>query len=92
MKKYIAAVVTEAYNNLISARERVTASDAAAEAARVSLQQTTERYTLGASGASVVALIQAQVQFATASNSAIQAEYDLRLARVQLDRALGSLR
>ncbi len=92
VKKDIAAEVTEAYNNLISARERVTASDAAAEAARVSLQQTTERYTLGASGASVVALIQAQVQFATASNSAIQAEYDLRLARVQLDRALGSLR
>ncbi len=89
--KDVAADVTDAYNNLQSARERVGASQTALEAAQVNLQQTTERYSLGASGISVIELVQAQVQYATAANSAIQAQFDYQLARVQLDRAVGNL-
>jgi outer membrane protein TolC len=36
-----------------------------------------------------VDLIQAQVQFADASNSAIQALYDTHFAQAQLNRAIG---
>lgn len=85
----VTADVTEAYNSLLNARERVSASGLAVDAARVNLDAATERYRLGASGSSVLTLITAQVQYATASNSSIEADYDRMIARAQLDRALG---
>lgn len=87
----VSADVKEAWTNLSSARERLAASELAVDAARINLQQTTERYNLGASGVTVISLITAQVQFATASSNAIQAEYDLKLAEIQLNRATGRL-
>lgn len=87
----VSANVKEAWSNLSSARERLAASELAVDAARINLEQTTERYNLGASGVTVISLITAQVQFATASTNAIQAEYDLKLAEMQLSRAVGRL-
>jgi outer membrane protein len=88
-KKDVAAEVEEAYLNLINARERTTASRLAVDASRVNLEQTTRRYELGVGGTSVVDLIEAQVQFATANNNLIQALYDRHLAEAQLNRAIG---
>jgi outer membrane protein TolC len=88
-RKDVTADVEEAYLNLISARERVDASRLAVEASQVNLEATTARYELGAAGTTVVDLIQAQEQFATASNNAIQALYDTFLAQAQLERAIG---
>jgi outer membrane protein TolC len=85
----VTADVEEAYLNLVSARERVDASRLAVEAAQINLEATTARYELGAAGTTVVDLIQAQFQFATASNNAINALYDIYLAQAQLDRAIG---
>jgi outer membrane protein len=88
-KKDVAAEVEEAYLNLINARERTTASRLAVDASQVNLEQTTRRYELGVGGTSVVDLIEAQVQFATANNNLIQALYDRHLAEAQLNRAIG---
>lgn len=87
--KDVSAEVETAYSNVSSARERVGASQLAVDAARVNLDVATERYNLGAAGSTVLDLITAQVQFATASNNAIEALYDLRVAQAQLDQALG---
>ncbi|MFN3649203.1 MAG: TolC family protein [Armatimonadota bacterium] len=91
VKKDVTAEVQEAYLNLINARERLEAARLAVEAAQVNLEATTARYELGLAGTDVVDLIQAQVQFATANNSAISALYDVHLAQAQLNRALGRL-
>ncbi|HEU4753314.1 MAG TPA: TolC family protein, partial [Armatimonadota bacterium] len=88
-RKDVTADVEEAYLNLVNARQRLEASRLAVEAARVNLEATTARYDQGLAQTTVVDLIQAQVQFATASNSAIQALYDVYLAQAQLDRAVG---
>ncbi len=89
LRRDVAAEVQEAYLNLVNARERLAASRLAQEAAQVNLEVTTARYERGIQGVDVVDLIQAQVQFATASNNAIQALYDIFLAQAQLDRAVG---
>lgn len=89
MKKDVTADVEEAYLNLVNARQRLEASRLAVEAAQVNLEQTTARFERGLAGVTVVDLIQAQVQFATASNNAIGALYDIFLAQAQLDRAVG---
>jgi outer membrane protein TolC len=88
-RKDVQADVVEAYLNLVNARERLEASRLAVEAAQVNLEQTTARYERGLAGVTVVDLIQAQVQFADASNSAIQALYDTHFAQAQLNRAIG---
>jgi len=89
VRKDVTSEVEEAYLNLANARERLEASRLAVEAAQVNLQQTTARYEQGIGGTSVVELVQAQVQFANANNSAIQALYDVHLAQAQLNRAIG---
>jgi outer membrane protein TolC len=89
VRKDVGADVVEAYLNLANSRERLEASRLAVEAAQVSLEQTTARYERGLAGVTVVDLIQAQVQFANASNAAIQALYDMHLAQAQLNRAIG---
>jgi outer membrane protein TolC len=89
IKKDVAADVQQAYFNLVNARERLGASRLAVAAARVNLEATTARYQRGVAGQTVVELIQAQVQFATAGNSAINALYDIHLAQAQLNRAIG---
>ncbi len=88
-KKDVASDVEQAYLTLVNARERLQAARLAVDASRVNLEAATARYRLGAAGTTVVDLIQAQVQFATASNSAITALYDVQLAQAQLDRAIG---
>ena len=75
-EKDVTADVTEAYNNLLSARARVSASRLARDAAKVNLDQETERYRLGATGSAVLSVFTAQVQYAAAGNSLIDAEYD----------------
>lgn len=87
-QKDVSADVQDAYLNLISALQRVAASNLAVAAARVNLSQANERYASGALAGNVLELIQAQVQFATASNAAINALYDVHLARAQLRRAI----
>lgn len=89
IRKDVEADVVEAYLNLANSRERLEASRLAVEAAQVNLEQTTARYERGLAGVTVVDLIQAQVQFANASNAAIQALYDMHLAQAQLNRAIG---
>lgn len=88
--KDVISDVEQAYNNARSARERVEATRAAVEAAKVNLDSTTERYNLGAAGTTVLELLTAQVQYTTASLSAIQARYDLRTAMAELRRATGT--
>lgn len=88
-KKNVSAEVEEAYLNLVNAQERLVAARAAVDAARVNLEQTTARYERGVAGVSVVDLFTSQVQYNTANTNAIQALYDVHLARVQLERALG---
>jgi len=88
-KKNVAAEVEEAYLNLVNAQERLEAARAAVDAAKVNLDVTTARYERGVAGVSVVDLFTSQVQYNTANTNAIQALYDVHLARVQLERALG---
>ncbi len=88
-RKDVTAEVEEAYLNLINARERLDASRLAVRAAQVNLEVTQRRYELGAATVTVVDLIQAQVQFATANNNAISALYDVFFAEAQLGRAVG---
>jgi len=88
--KDVASDVESAYNSLSSARERVTAAKLALDAAKVNLDSTTERYNLGSSGSSVLSLVTAQVQYATAANSSIGAQFDLRVAQAQLEQAIGA--
>ena len=88
-RKDVTAEVEEAYLNLVNARERLIASRLAVEAAQVNMAVTTERYARGLAGVDIVELIQAQVQFANASNNAIQALYDILLAQAELNRAIG---
>lgn len=90
--KDVTAEVDQAYDLLASARARIDASTQAVDAAKVNLQASTERYNLGASGASVLTLITAQLQYSTASNNALKARYDLLVAQSQLDQALGKLK
>lgn len=90
-EKDVASEVTRAYRNLVSALERVEATKAALEAARVNLESETERYMLQAAGSSVLALQTAQVQYATASTNDIQARYDVQAAWSQLQQAIGGL-
>jgi outer membrane protein len=89
VRKDVASEVQEAYLNLVNARQRLEAARLAVDAAEVNLQSTTARYRIGAPGVDVVALITAQVQYATANNSAIGALYDVHQAQAQLRRALG---
>jgi outer membrane protein len=89
IRKDVTADVVDAHLNLVNARERLAAGRLAVEAAQVNLEQTTARYNRGLRGTTVVELIQAQVQFATASNGVINALYDIHVARAQLDRAIG---
>ncbi len=89
VKRDVEAEVVEAHLNLVSSRERLDAAKLAVEAASVNLQQTQARYEQGIGGIDVVDLITAQVQFATASNNAINALYDVHLAQAQLNRAVG---
>ncbi len=88
-RKDVSAEVVEAYLNLVNARERLAASEEAVTAARANLDASTERYSLGLRGTSVVDLVSAQVQFNTANTSDIQARYDVHLAQAQLNRAVG---
>lgn len=88
-KKDVAADVEEAYLTLVNSRDRLAASELAVEAARINLEATTARFRAGIAGVTVVDLVQAQVQFANASNAAISAQYDIHLAQGQLTRALG---
>lgn len=90
-RKDIAAEVEQAYLNLVSARERLGAATAAADAAKVNLDATSARYERGVAGVSVVDLFAAQVQYDTANVDAIQAQYDVLLAQAQLDRAVGRM-
>lgn len=89
IRKDVAAEVEEAYLNFVNAQERLQAAQAAVEAAKVNLDATTARYERGVAGVSVVDLFASQVQYSTANTNAIQALYDVHLARVQLERALG---
>ena len=86
-RKDVMAEVEEAYRNAINARERLDASKLAVQAAGVNLNSTNARYELNL--VTTVELTTAQVQYFQANNNAIQALYDVHLARVQLNRALG---
>jgi outer membrane protein len=86
-RKDIAAEVQAAHLNLQSARERVDASEATVEAARVALDAANARYQQGL--ATTIDLTDAQVGFITARNDAINALYDYYLAEAQLERAIG---
>lgn len=89
LRKDIQAEVVEGYLNLVSSRQRLDASKLAVEAARVNLENSMARYEAGAQGASVIEVITAQTQYATAHTNAIQALYDVYLAEAQLARAIG---
>ncbi len=88
-RRDVSADVQEAYLNLVTARERFQVSKLAAEASQVNLTAQTERYARGANGVTVVDLIQAQEQFATANNNTIAALYDILRAQAQLNLAIG---
>lgn len=88
-KKDVTAETVEAYLNVVNARERLDAARLAVEAARVNLAATTARYERGLAGTTIIDLIQAQVQFATASNNAINSLYDIHFAEAALNRAIG---
>ena len=88
-RKDVTADVEEAYLNLVNARARQEVSRLAVAAAQVNLEATTARYEQGIANTDVISLIQAQVQFATANNNAIEALYDIHLAQAALARATG---
>lgn len=88
-KKDVTAETVEAYLNVVNARERLDAARLAVEASRVNLAATTARYERGIAGTTIIDLIQAQVQFATASNNAINSLYDIHFAEAALNRAIG---
>lgn len=88
-KRDVTAETVEAYLNVVNARERLEAARLAVDAARINLAAQTARYERGLAGITVIDLIQAQVQFATASNNAINARYDIHLAEAALNRAIG---
>jgi outer membrane protein TolC len=88
-RKNVSSDVQTAYLNLVSSRDRLAVSRTAVDAAQVNVQAAQERYLRGVAGTTVIDLIQAQTQFATANNNSIFALYDIHLAQAQLNRATG---
>jgi outer membrane protein TolC len=88
-KKDVASQVDQAYYNYVSALQRVTASQAAVDAAAANLEATNARFRLGAAGVSVVDLVTAQAQYAQAAENLVSARYDVIQDLAQLNRAVG---
>ncbi len=83
----IRAQVEEAYLNLTSAKERVSAGTASFEAANNNYQAQKERYAQGLG--TTLDLLNAEVQVVTAQSDVVQARYDYYTAVAQMDYALG---
>lgn len=87
LTKDISANVEAAYSNLVSAVERITAANALVDSARENLAAANEKYRLGVGIA--LEIVDAQIQFFSAQNSAAEALYDYHIAKANLDRAIG---
>ena len=87
LTKDISANVESAYSNLVSAVERITAANALVDSARENLAAANEKYRLGVGIA--LEIVDAQIQFFSAQNSATEALYDYHIAKANLDRAIG---
>ncbi|MCS6862036.1 MAG: TolC family protein [Abditibacteriales bacterium] len=87
LTKDVAANVEAAYSNLVSAVERITAAKALVESAQENLAAANEKYRLGVGIA--LEIVDAQIQFFSAQNSAAEALYDYHIAKANLDRAIG---
>lgn len=88
LAKDIEADVQNAYLNLNSAQERLTASDISVKVAQRNLDTQDERYKQGL--AITLDLINAQVEVVTAQSNAVQARYDYYTALAQLEYATGT--
>jgi len=79
--------VEEAYLNLTSASDRLSASEVGLKAAQVNYDAQKERYATGVG--TVLDTLNAQVQLTTAQSNAVQARYDYYAAIAQMDYAVG---
>lgn len=84
----IRSQVEEAYLNLTSSKERITASAASLEAADNNYKAQKERYAQGLG--TTLDLLNAEVQFITAQSDSVQSRYDYYVALAQMDYALGA--
>ena len=85
--KDIRAQVADAYFNLISAKQRMAASDVGLNAAQRNYEAQKERYNLKL--ASTLDLLNAEVQLITAQNNTVQSKYQYLTAIAQMDYAVG---
>lgn len=87
LMKDISADVEAAYSNLVSAVGRIAAANALVDSARENLAAANEKYRLGVGIA--LEIVDAQIQFFSAQNSAAEALYDYHIAKASLNRAIG---
>lgn len=83
----IRSQVEEAYLNLTSAKERLTASAASLGAANNNYEAQKERYSQGLGN--TLDLLNAEVQLVTAQSDSVQARYDCYTAIAQMEYAIG---
>ncbi|MBF0124214.1 MAG: TolC family protein [Magnetococcales bacterium] len=89
LQQQIALEVWQAWHQLRSATQAVSASQELRQQAQQSLQVAEGRYRAGAG--QILELLNAQNTLASAQQQSVQATYDWRMARVTLARAVGRL-
>jgi outer membrane protein len=85
--KDIRSQVAEAYYNLVSAKQSISASDVGLNAAQLNYEAQKERYNLKL--ASTLDILNAEVQLITAQNNTVQSRYKYLTAIAQMDYAVG---
>ncbi len=89
IERDIRAEVEEAYLNLTSARERLTASAVSLEAAVENYEAQKERYAQGSG--TTLDMLNAEVQLVTAQAGQVEAQYDYYVAIAQIKYATGTI-
>lgn len=83
------AEIESAYSAYLLNRERLTAAEAALEAARENYKAAVESQRLGAEGTNVITVLTAKISLVTAESNHIEALYDSIIAGVRIKLATG---
>ncbi len=87
-KQLVALEVEQSYANVVSTRERIKATEAAAKAAKENLDLANGRYQVGVG--SIIEVTDAEATHSSAQTDYIRALYDYKIAETQLIKAMGS--
>jgi len=86
-KQQVALEVEQSYVNMVNARERIKATEAAERAAKENLDLANGRYQVGVG--SIIEVADAETLYADAQTNRIRSVYDYKIAEAQLLRAIG---